>query len=256
MLRGANLAVAQRGAPIRGALKNGQLFTLGGDGLNDLDTGRAGADDADALAREIDRFFRPAGAVQRQTGEVFHSCIVRKLVGRQQPGGADHVARLGAHPVVGRNLPALVRFVVHDGRHARVALDVTLQIEFVRDKMQIPLHFRLAREVLAPLPFVDQFLGKGVLVGIALGVETGAWVAIPVPGAADIGAGLEHPRREAELAEFIESIQAGHAGTDDDSIILLGHDQNLLWSAISLHLSRRQLRVALSSEHPARTGPG
>jgi acetyl-CoA acetyltransferase len=64
----------------------------------------------------------------------------------------------------GRNPPTLDSFVVDDGRHARVALDIALEIEFVRDELQIPLDFRLAREMLAPLPLVEQFLRKGVLV--------------------------------------------------------------------------------------------
>src|SRR5262245_63038162 len=94
---------------------------------------------------------------------------------------------------MGLYLPSIVGLVAYDGCDARVALDVALEIELVRDKVQIPLDLRLAGEMFAPLPFVEQVLGEGVLVGIALRVETGAGVAIPVPGAADIGAGLEHP---------------------------------------------------------------
>ena len=96
---------------------------------------------------------------------------------------------------------------------------------------------------------VYQVLGERVLVGIALRVETGARVTIPVPGAADIAAGLEHPCREAELAEFIESIQARHAGTDYDSIIVLGHDCNPPWLAVSLYFRRVIVRCCGSAGH-------
>jgi hypothetical protein len=148
------------------------------------------------------------------------------MMRRQQPGGADHVACTGAQTVVGLDLPSLGSLVVDDGCNARIAFDVALEIQFVRDKMQIPLDFRLAGEMLAPLPFVEELLREGILVGIALRVETGARVAIPVPGAADVGPGLEHPGLQAELAKLVESVQARHAGADDDGIILLGHDDN------------------------------
>ena len=73
---------------------------------------------------------------------------------RKQPGGADDVARTGAHTVAGLNLPPLLSFVVADSRNACVALDVAFEIEFVRHKMQIPFDFRLGREMLAPIPLV------------------------------------------------------------------------------------------------------
>jgi hypothetical protein len=68
--------------------------------------------------------------------------------------------------------------------------------------MQIPLDFRLAREMFAPVPSIYEFLAEGVLVGIALRVETGARITIPVPSAADVRAGLEYPRGKAQLAEL------------------------------------------------------
>src|SRR5262249_6420484 len=77
---------------------------------------------------------------------------------------------------------------------------------------------RLRREVLRPVPLVQQLLAEGVAVGVALGVEAAARVAVPVPGAADPGAGLEHPHPLADLPEAIDLVEAGDAGADDDGV--------------------------------------
>ena len=71
--------------------------------------------------------------------------------------------------------------------------------------------------MLVPVPFVQQFLGEGVAVGPALGIEARARIAVPVPGAADAGAGFEHPDLKAEFAQAIELVEAGNAGADDDA---------------------------------------
>src|ERR1700724_1726784 len=139
---------------------------------------------------------------------------------REQAGGTDNVTASGAQTAVRLNRPSFLALVVHDTLDACVELDIALQIKFVRDKMQIPLDFRLPREMLAPIPSIDQVLAEGILIGIAFGIETGARVPIPVPGAAEISAGLEHSRRETQLAEFMESIKAGNSGADYDRIIV------------------------------------
>src|SRR6202040_1665017 len=102
--------------------------------------------------------------------------------------------------------------------HAAVEPNVAPQVELVGDIIQIPLVFGLTREVLLPVPFLEQLLGKGIAVGPAFGIEAGAGIAVPVPGAADAGAGFEHPHRQAELAQLVELVEAGHAGTDDDRV--------------------------------------
>ena len=64
LFRRLNRAVAERRAPIGRALEDRQVTGLGRDGLNDLDGRRATANDANALAAEIDRLLRPARAVE------------------------------------------------------------------------------------------------------------------------------------------------------------------------------------------------
>src|ERR1051325_4509317 len=88
--------------------------------------------------------------------------------------------------------------------------------------VEIALGFGLARETLSPAPLLEQLLRKGIGVGIAFGIEAGAGIAVPVPSAADAAAGLEYPRPHSQLAQFVELIQAGDAGTDDHSIEIQG----------------------------------
>src|SRR6185503_5911806 len=76
----------------------------------------------------------------------------------------------------------------------------------------------LGGEVLGPLPLLQQFLGEGIAVGPALRIEARAGIAVPVPGAADVGAGLEDLYAKAEAAQAMELIEARHAGADDDDI--------------------------------------
>jgi hypothetical protein len=84
--------------------------------------------------------------------------------------------------------------------HAAPKLDVTAQVELVGDVVEIAFGLGLAGEVLGPVPFVEQLLGEGIAVGVALRIEARARIAVPVPGAADVGACLEHPHLEAQLA--------------------------------------------------------
>jgi hypothetical protein len=72
--------------------------------------------------------------------------------------------------------------------------------------------------VLCPVPLVEQLLAERVAVGVALGVEAAAGVAVPVPGAADAGAGLEHANRLPDFAQPMELVEAGNPGSDDDRV--------------------------------------
>ena len=72
--------------------------------------------------------------------------------------------------------------------------------------------------MLGPLPFLQQLLGERIAVGPALRIEARAGIAVPVPGAADIGAGLEDFCAEPEPAQPVELVQAGDAGADDDDV--------------------------------------
>jgi hypothetical protein len=70
-------------------------------------------------------------------------------------------------------------------RDPAVELDVAAQVELVGDVVEIALGLGPSGKTLAPIPLVEQLLGKRVAVGVALEIEAGAWIAVPIPGAPD-----------------------------------------------------------------------
>jgi hypothetical protein len=110
------------------------------------------------------------------------------------------------------------RVVVDGGGDAGVERDVLAQVEAVHDVVEVALHFRLAGEVLAPVPVGEQLLGEDVPVGVALGVEPRLRVAVPVPDAADTPARLEQPDVEARLAGPVELVDPDDARADDQDL--------------------------------------
>jgi hypothetical protein len=103
-------------------------------------------------------------------------------------------------------------FAVVRRSHAAVELDVAAQVELVGDVIEIAFGLGLGGKTLAPIPLVEQFLRKRIAVGMALGIKAGAWIPVPVPGAADPGGGLEDPDPQPELAQLIELVEPGNAG--------------------------------------------
>ena len=135
--------------------------------------------------------------------------------------------------------PLVRRVIPMRGRHRAAELHVPAQVELVGDVVQVFQRVGLGREMLLPVPFLHQLLGKRIAIGPAFGIEAGAGIAVPVPGAADIGAGLEHPRGHAQLAQAVEHEHAGNPGADDDRVvfrdlILVGpfRDHWCLWHGV------------------------
>ena len=100
----------------------------------------------------------------------------------------------------------------------RVEPHVAAEVEPVDHVVEVALDLRLPGEVLLPLPVVEQLLREQVAVGVALGVEPGARVAVPEPRAPDAATGLEQPHREARLAGPVQLVDAGDAGADDEHV--------------------------------------
>src|ERR1051325_10790288 len=188
-----------------------------------------GADDADALAGEINPFLRPAMGMAGlplegvDAGNVWHGGR------RKNADRSDQKPRSVATAVFQRDFPAAAVFMVVGRGDAAVELDVTAQIQLVGDKVQIALSLGLGSEVLAPIPFVEQLLRKGIAVSPAFGIETRARIAVPVPGPADIAAGLEGTHAQSELPPPVELVEAGDARTDYDRVeIEAGVGSNLV----------------------------
>ena len=225
--------VMQRRAPVGGALENGQLADFLGDGLDGLHGGRPGADHRDPLAFEVHRFLRPEGGVAGLTLERVESRDARHGRRREDADGGDQEACVVAPAILQHDLPASRLLAVVCGADTAAELDITAQVELVGDVVQIALGLGCRREVFFPIPFLQQLVGKRVAVGPAFGIEARTGVAVPVPGAADIAAVLEHQRLQTEFAQLVELIETGNAGTDDDSVKIQGR--------IGLGLVRRSL---------------
>ncbi|MEJ7720541.1 MAG: hypothetical protein WKF58_08890 [Ilumatobacteraceae bacterium] len=81
--------------------------------------------------------------------------------------------------------------------HLRVELDVPAEIEPVGDVVGVAQDLGLRGVALAPLPLLLQVVVERVRVVHALDVAAGAGIAVPVPGAADVGGRLERAHGEA-----------------------------------------------------------
>src|SRR5690606_34021169 len=76
-------------------------------------------------------------------------------------------------------------------------------------------------------------------------------VAVPVPGAADAAAGFQHPDLEAELAQLVQLVETGHAGPDDDDLVInVAHGvASTKFGAVVVMGLRRDVPVAASGRH-------
>src|SRR5689334_19399231 len=101
-----------------------------------------------------------------------------------------------------------------------VELHVLPQAELVGDMIEIAQILGLAGEALLPVPFVEQFPREGIAVGIALRIEAAAGIAVPVPGAAEVGRRVEHGGIDAEIDQALDLVDAGHTGADHDHLVM------------------------------------
>ena len=215
----AYLGIMQGCCPVRAALENGQVLRLFGDLRDRLDGGRAGADDADALAGEIHRRVRPPRRVIGRALETVPARNRRQRIGREDADGGEQEPRNCPLPAFQGHVPPVRRLIPMRGRDRAAELDVPAQVELVGDVIQVFERVGLRGEVLLPVPFRHQLLGKGVAIGPAFGIETRAGITVPVPGAADVRAGLEDPCGQAQFAQAVEHIHAGNPGADDDRVV-------------------------------------
>ncbi len=183
-----------------------------------LDSSGAGADDADALAGELDAVLRPARGVVPVAVELLEAVEGRPVDRREAPRRHHAVPRGEMAPVRGHDLPAPARLVVTGAGDPRVQLDVAAEVEAVGDVVQVAEDFRPGRIALGPVPLLLELLGERVGVVQRLDIAAHARVAVPVPGAADAVALLEHPYAQAHASQAMQGVQPGEAGADDDRV--------------------------------------
>ena len=211
-------AVMQRRAPIGRPLKDREGANLRSNGLDHLHTGRPRANHRHALAREAHGFMWPAIGMEGLASKAFNARDARQRISGKRAKGGDQEAAVMLSARIQRHCPALRGFIEMRAHDAAIELDMAAQIEPVCHVLQIAQCFGLRGEMLAPAPFLQQLIGKGIAVGVAFRIKPRAGVAIPIPGAAQIAAGLEHLDAIAKLPQAIELVKARNAGADDDHI--------------------------------------
>ena len=129
------------------------------------------------------------------------------------------MAALNANP------PEFGRLVEDQGLHGCTETEVPAKVEPVGHVAEVGQNLGLLGIAPAPGPVLLQGRGEPVAVVIAFAVAAGAWIAVPVPGAAYVLAALEAGDPEAEAGQLLDGVEAGEARADDDGVIVgnLGH---------------------------------
>ena len=213
----AQLALAHRQVHVGRALEHGQVRGHLRRLLRDLDAARPGADHADALAGEVDALLRPQRRVVRFAREVFEARQRRDVGLGGEARADDHEARPQRAALRGLEQPLARGFVEARTVHAGPEADVTAQVEFRVDIIEVAPHFLPAGEALAPIPVPPQVLARE-LVDLAMRVDARARIAVPVPDTAEARAGVDEVHPEAELAQTEQLVDTGEAGADDDDV--------------------------------------
>ena len=185
-----------------------------GDFWNELDRGRAGADHRHALAGEIEGLVRPVEGMERRAFEQLHALEPRQRGRGQHPQPGHDESRRDLAAVLEAEPPDVRTLVEPHRLDPAVELHVLAQAKLAGHEVEVAQVLRLRRELLGPMPLVEQFLGEGIAVGVALRVETGTGVAVVVPSAAKVGIGFEHDGAHAKVLQALDLIDAGHPGPD------------------------------------------
>src|SRR5207248_5211040 len=167
------------------------------DDWDDLYAARSDTYDPDPLAAEVDRRRRPQSRVVRLAAEFVAPGNVGEERHRQDAGGCDEEPRTEPCAFVRRHRPRSRGLVVHGRGDLLAESHVAAKVEPVDDVVEVALGLRLFGEVLLPFPLVEQLFREQVAVGVALGVEPGPRIAVPVPRPADAVTGFEQSDREA-----------------------------------------------------------
>jgi hypothetical protein len=106
------------------------------------------------------------------------------------------------------------------GRDPGLEDDVAPQVEPVGHVVEVGEDLGLGGVALRPLPLLLQVGVEGVGVVDAFDVAPAARVAVPVPGAAHVGPGLDRHHAKALLAMLVEGVEPPEAGADDEDVDL------------------------------------
>src|SRR5712691_1220630 len=97
-----------------------------------------------------------------------------------------------------------------------IELDVAPEVKAVGHMVDVTQDLRLRAVALRPMPCLLQFVGKGIRILHAFDVAATPWIAVPVPGTANPGAGLEGAHSEAEFAQPINRVETADTSANDN----------------------------------------
>src|SRR5947208_868612 len=183
------------------------MLRLLGDDRYRLDAGRARANDTYSQPGEIHPVMRPQAGVIPLPREILQTRVVRRPRRRKIARRHDAKARGRGMPFVSGNRPCTCLAVEGRFLHPRVELDVAPKVEAIRHVVDVTQDLRLRAVALRPMPFLLQLVGKGIRILHAFDIAATPRIAVPVPGTANIGAGLEGAYSEAEFAQSINRVE-------------------------------------------------
>src|ERR1700730_4255991 len=146
------------------------------------------------------------------TGKIGHASCGEAAGRHHDVAGDDGLADARMHR------PTRACLVENRGMDACVEGDQTAEVKPLGDMVRVAENFRLRGKQLAPLPVLLQLLREAERILHALDIAAGAGIAIPVPGAADAAPRLEGAHVKTELAQAMQQVKAGEAGTDDEDV--------------------------------------
>src|SRR5713101_2014973 len=88
-----------------------------------------------------------------------------------------------------------------------VELDVPPEVEAVGHMVDVTQDLRLRAVAFRPMPFLLQLVGEGIRILHAFDVAATPWIAVPVPGTANAGAGFEGVHSDAEFTQPINRVE-------------------------------------------------
>ena len=215
--------VLHRQHVLRGAHEDRHRADDGRDGLDHLDPRGADADDADTLAFQIKPALRISPGVNDLAPE---AVLPLEAVGercREHPGAADQELGVIGLAGVGRDIPAAGVLVEIRLRHPRGEGEILAQVKPVGNVVHPAFDLGLRREAFGPSPVLVERFVEQVLVDIALAVELGPGIAVPVPRAAEVRSRLDPVHVHPHLSKLVKLVQPRHACADHEGVNLARH---------------------------------
>ena len=126
--------------------------------------------------------------------------------------GGDVVAVSGCHG------PSTGCFVVNSALDPRLEADVAPQIESIGDVLGVTKNLGLSGVLLAPFPLLLEVGIEGVGVVDTAYVAPSPWIAIPVPGAPDVGRCFEYDGVETLAAEQVQQVHPCETSSDNNNV--------------------------------------